>query len=74
MTRAAPIYWKAKQISRVFYNSKYAETLNLLRIVQDSVFAAQQLEILMYGNVEGRIKIHLYTDSESILESVAPSK
>ena len=40
MTRAAPIYWKAKQIDRVCHSSKDAETLNLLRMVEDSIFAA----------------------------------
>ena len=43
-------------------------------MVQDSVFAARQLEILLYGNAKGRIKICLFTDSESTLESVTSSK
>ena len=29
MTRAAPVYWKSKTISRVCYSSKDAETLNV---------------------------------------------
>ena len=29
MTRAAPVYWKSKTISRVCYSSKDAETLNI---------------------------------------------
>ena len=29
MTRAAPIYWKSKTISRVCYSSKDAETINI---------------------------------------------
>ena len=49
MTRASPIYWKAKQIDRVCHSSKDAETLNLLKMAEDSVHAANQLEQLMYG-------------------------
>ena len=43
-------------------------------MVDDSVLAACQLELLLYGEVSNRIPIRLYTDSESILESVASSK
>ena len=70
MTCAAPIFWKSKQIERVCHSSKDAETLNLLKIVDDSVLAAHQLELLLYGEVINRIPIRLYTDSESTLESV----
>ena len=43
-------------------------------MVDDSVLAARQLELLLYGEVINRIPIRLYTDSESTLESVASSK
>ena len=43
-------------------------------MVEDSVFAACQLEILLYGDVGGRVKVYLFTDSESSLESIASSK
>ena len=74
MTRASPIFWKTKQISRVCHSSKDAETLNLLKMVDDSVLASRQLELLLYGDVQGRIPVHLFTDSESTLESVASTK
>ena len=74
MERAAPIYWKAKKIEQVCHSSIEAETLNLLRMVEDSVFAANQLELLLYGDVCKRIPFCLFTDSESTLESVASSK
>ena len=74
MTRASLIYWKAKQIDRVCHSSKDAETLNLLTMVEDSVYAASQLEQMLYGDVLRRIPICLFTDSESTLESVTPSK
>ena len=74
MTRASPIYWKAKQIDRVCHSLKDAETLNLLTIVEDSVYAASQMEQMLYGDVLRRIPIYLFTDSESTLESVTSSK
>ena len=74
MTRAAPIFWTTKKIQRICHSSKDAETLNLLKMVDDSVLAAHQLELLLYGEVINRIPIRLYTDSESTLESVASSK
>ena len=74
MTRASPIYWKAKQIDIVCHRSKDAETLNLLTMVEDSVYAASQMEQMLYGDVLRRIPICLFTDSESTLESVTSSK
>ena len=47
LTCALPIYWKNKQIERVCHSSKDAETLNLLKIVDDTVLAARQLILLL---------------------------
>ena len=47
MTRASPLYWKAKQIDRVCHSSKDAETLNLLTMVEDSAYAQDQLEQIL---------------------------
>ena len=58
----------------VCHSSKDAETLNLLKMVEDSVYAARQLEHLLYGEVSGRIPIRQFADLESTLESVASSK
>ena len=63
-----------KQISRVCHSSKDAETLNLLRMVDDSVLATRQLELLLNGDVLNMISIYLFTDSESTLDSVASYK
>ena len=68
---STPIFWKMKQIDRVCHSSKDAETLNLLKMVDDSVLAARQLELLLYGDVINRIPVYLYTDSESTLDLVA---
>ena len=74
MTRASPIYWKVKQIDKVCHSSNNAESLNLLIMIEDSVYAASQLEQMLYGDVLRRIPIRLFTDSELMLESVASSK
>ena len=74
MTPAAQIFWKTKPIERVCHSIKDAEMLNLLKMVDDSVLTAMQLELLLYGDVVGRIPVCLYTYSESILESVTSLK
>ena len=51
LTCASPIYWKSKQIERVCHNSKDAETLNLMRMVDDAVLTARKLEVLLYGDI-----------------------
>ena len=73
-TKALPIYWKSKQIERVCHSSKDAETLNLLRMVEDAVLISRQLELLLYGDIMHRISVYLFTDSESTLESIASTK
>ena len=74
LTCASHIFWKTKQIYRVCHTSKHAETLNLLTMVDDSVLAARQLELLLYGDILNRIPVYLYTDSESTLELVVSSR
>ena len=74
MTTATPIYWKSKTISRVCYSSKDAETINVATMMEDAVFTARQVEILIFGDYQRRIKVRLFTDSEATLESIASSK
>ena len=74
MTRAAPIYWKSKTISRVCYSSKDVETINISKMMDDAVYAARQVETLYFGDYRKRIKVRLFTDSEATLESIASSK
>ena len=52
----------------------HAETLILNKLVKDAVFAARQIKALLYCNYEKIIMIHLYTDSEGTLESIASTK
>ena len=50
MTRASPIYWKSKTISRVCYSSKDAETINVSKMMEDAIFAERQVETLLFGD------------------------
>ena len=74
MTRASPLYWKAKTISWVCSSSKDTETLNMATMMEDAIYTARQVEILIFGNYRRRIKIRLFNDSEVTLESIASSK
>ena len=74
MTKASPIYWKSKTISRVCHSSKDAETLNVLTMVEDAIFAARQLEILIFRDYKKRMKVRIFTDSEPTLVSNASSR
>ena len=62
MKKAVPIYWKSKTINRVCYSSKDAETINVARMVEDTIFAARQVEILMLGDCRKRVKVRLFMD------------
>ena len=73
-TKASPIYWKSKQVEMVYHRSKDAETLNLIKMVDDAVLTSRQLELLLYGDILQRIPVYLFTDLESTLESIASSK
>ena len=44
------------------------------RMVDDAMFAARQLEVLLYGDYQGKILMRLFTDIKSTLESIASSK
>ena len=55
-------------------HTKDTETLNILRMKDDAVFASRQLEILLFGDYKIRIKVKLFTDAEATLESIASSK
>ena len=65
MTRAFPLYWKAKTVSKVCSCRKDADTLNMVTMIEDAVYTARQVEILILVNYWRRIKIRLFTDSES---------
>ena len=43
-------------------------------MVDNTFFAARQLEMLLFCNYKKRIDVRLFTDSESMLESIASSR
>ena len=43
-------------------------------MVEDEIFAARQIEILMFGDYRRRVKVRLFTDSEAALEPIPSSK
>ena len=65
MTRASPIYWKSKTIAKICYSSKDAETINVSKMMDDAIFAARQIETLLFGDYRKRMKVRLFIDSES---------
>ena len=42
--------------------------------MDDTIFAARQIETLYYGDYKKRMKVRLFTDSEPTLESIASSR
>ena len=74
MTRASPIMWKSKQIERVCHSSKDAETLAMTKLIDELVYIARQVEILLFGDYRKRMPVRVMTDSEPTLESIASTK
>ena len=49
--------------------------INIVKMMEDAVFATRQVEILIFGDYRKRIEVRLFTDSEAIiLESIPFSK
>ena len=71
MTKASPLYWKAKTIARACKSSKYTETLNLIKMVDDAILTSRQLKLLLYRDIMNRVPVYLFTNTESTLESIA---
>merc|ERR1712112_675979 len=74
MTKASPIMWSAKQIERVCHSSKDAETLAMTKMIDELVYMARHVEILLYGDYKRRMNLRIFTDSEPTLESIASTK
>ena len=73
-SRVSPLFWKTKQIQHVCHSAKEAETRNIMKLVDTSVYLGQQLAALLFGDVKYRIPIHVYTDSKPLLDSIASTK
>ena len=74
MTAASPIMWKSKQIEWVCHSSKDAETLAMSKLLDEVIYIARQLEILLFGDYRKRLPVRIMTDSEPTLESIASTK
>ena len=66
---AAPIYWKAGVIRKVYLSLKVAETRSLMKVVDNTLCLTRQISLLL--NTE--IKARLFTDSRPLLESIGSS-
>jgi hypothetical protein len=69
-----PLYWKSKVITKVSTSMKDAETHDLFKNVADAAFAAMNIETLLFGDYEKKMKVEVYTDKKPLLESIASTK
>ena len=60
MTKASPVMWKSKHIERVCHSSKDAETLALSKLLDEAVYLARQLEILLFGEYKQRMPVRIF--------------
>merc|ERR1712115_345108 len=74
MTRASPLIWKAKQIYRVCHSSKNAETLAMTKMIDELVYMARHVEIMLFRDYRKRMPVRVLTDSEPTLESIASTE
>ena len=74
MEKVSPIMWKSKQIDRVCHSSKDAETFKLSKLLDEAIYTAKQLEILLFGDYSKRMPVRIMTDSEPTLESIASTR
>ena len=75
---AVPIFWKSKTIRKVCHSAKAAETRNLSKLVDDTVFFAMQLRQLLFGDTSrdsaATLPVRLLTDSRPLLESIGSTR
>ena len=64
---------KIKQIQKVCHSAKDAETRNIMKNVDISVYLSEQLSVLFFGS-EKMIPVKIYSDSLPLLESIASSR
>lgn len=68
-TIAAPMIWKSGVIRKICMSLKAAETLALMKLIDDSTNISRQLTILM----KKKIPLRVFTDSRPLLESLGSS-
>ena len=74
VTRAAQSSESQSRSTEFCQSSKDAEMLSILKMVEDPIYAAWHLHILLYGEDKKRVMIYLFTDLESSLKSITSSK
>merc|ERR1711873_294114 len=74
LTKASPLMWKAKQINRVYHSSKDVETLAMTKMIDELMYMARHVEILLFGDYRKQMPVRVLTDSEPTLESIASTK
>ena len=59
-------YSGSQNRSKVCHSSNDADTLNILKMVDNAIYAARQVEILLFGEDKKRIKVCLCTDQSRL--------
>ena len=58
----------------VCHSSKDAETLAMLKMVDEITYMGMQIGTILFGGYAQRMPVKVYTDNEPLLESIASSK
>ena len=66
---AFPMYWKSGVIRKICTSPKTAETLGVVKMVDDGVNMTKQLSVLM----NEKVRLKIFTDSRPLLESIGSS-
>ena len=72
--KASPLFWKSKQIQHVCHSAKEAETRNIMKLVDTSVYLGEQVAALLFGESIRNIPVKVFTDSKPLLDSIASTK
>ena len=72
--KAVPLFWKSKNITKVCTSTKDAETHALFKNISDASFAATNLELLLFGSQDKKIKVESFIDSKPLIESLASTR
>ena len=71
--KVLPLYWKLKIIKKVCHSSKEAETKNILKLVDESLYQAKMVEQILFDD-ETKVEVDLFTNSKPLLDSIASTK
>lgn len=69
----SPLFWKSKTIQQVCLSAKDAETRTMLRLADDSMYLARTVSEIVFS-LKTQVCVELFTDSRSLLESIASTK